>query len=41
MEAKYIETGTDAEFILGCEMSDVNGNHSGNPVMGAVGGPMG
>ena len=41
MEKLFIEPGTEAEFVLGCELAEVHGNHTGNPIMGAVGGPLG
>lgn len=41
MEAKFIDPGTEVEFILGQEMSECHGNFQGKPVVGNVGGIMG
>lgn len=40
MEAKFIDSGTEVEFILGQEVSECHGNFLNKPVVGNVGGVM-
>jgi hypothetical protein len=41
LEAKYIENGTDADFILGQEFAEPHGNFGSTPIVGVAGGLMG
>lgn len=40
MEVKFIDNGTDVEFILGQEVSECHGNYLNKPIVGQVGGIM-
>ena len=41
MEAKFIDNGTEVEFILGQEIAEIHGNFLNKPIIGQIGGLMG